>query len=133
MNSSNKNSSDLSFAFAIFLSVALLTACSKDEPADKSSAAAAKPAKKVSTEIAQMAYMNGRVYTVDKENSWARAIAVSNGKIVAVGSNAEIAKHVGDSTKVYNLHNKMLMPGIHDMRNIISSVLFLLLTQWMKS
>ena len=53
--------------------------------------------------------------TVDENNSWARALAVSGGKIVAVGSNAEIARYVGENTKVFNLNNKMLMPGIHDM------------------
>jgi predicted amidohydrolase YtcJ len=65
--------------------------------------------------IADTAYLNGRVYTVDKDNSWARAIAVANGKIIAVGSNAEIAKQVDKNTRVYNLNNKMVMPGIHDM------------------
>ncbi len=114
MNFTTKNTSSLPFVFVVLLTVAVLNACSKDEPADKSGSATG-PAKKVAAEIAETAYMNGRVYTVDQDNSWARAIAVSNGKIIAVGSNADIAKHVGESTKVYNLQNKMVMPGIHDM------------------
>ncbi|MFT7460517.1 MAG: putative amidohydrolase YtcJ [Planctomycetota bacterium] len=65
--------------------------------------------------MADDAYLNGLIYTVNKDNAWARAIAVSKGKIIAVGTNAEIAKHVDKTTTVYNLHDKMLMPGIHDM------------------
>jgi predicted amidohydrolase YtcJ len=97
------------------LSIAL-TGCGKEEASD-TSATAVGPVVAAKSEhvIADTAYVNGRIYTVDKDNSWARAVAVANGKIIAVGSNDEIAKHVNDSSKVYNLHNKMLMPGIHDM------------------
>lgn len=95
------------FLLAIFV----LSGCGKDEPIDAETVES-KAAKKV---IAASAYINGRIYKVDADNSWARALAVTDGKIIAVGSNAEIAKHVDKTTRVYNLQGKMLMPGIHDM------------------
>ncbi len=67
------------------------------------------------TVIADTAYLNGQIYTVDRDNTWARGFAIAEGKIVAVGSNGEIARHVDNNTRVYNLQNKMVMPGIHDM------------------
>ena len=82
--------------------------CGREDAADNTTETATKV-------FAESAYLNGRIYTVDRDNSWARAIAVAEGKIIAVGSNAEIAKHVDNTTKVYNLYNLMLMPGIHDM------------------
>ena len=94
-----------------------LGGCSEDKqtgPGKKSDvdSAATTPAINVA---ADSAYVNGRIYTVNSDKPWARAIAIADGRIVAVGSNAEIAKRVDDTTKVYNLHNLMLMPGIHDM------------------
>ena len=90
-----------------------LSGCGKDE-ADETKTEASE-SNLASLQIADTAYLNGRIYTVDKDNTWAKAVALSDGKIIAVGSNAAIAKHVDNSTKVYNLKNKMLMPGIHDM------------------
>ncbi|MBT7951512.1 MAG: amidohydrolase [Gammaproteobacteria bacterium] len=95
----------------LLFTIFLLSGCGKDE-ADEAKAVEGKSEEKI---VAASAYVNGRVYTVDTDNSWARAIAVTDGKIVAVGSNADIAKHVDKTTKVYNLKGKMLMPGIHDM------------------
>lgn len=96
--------SPLSLKLSIcMLAVFILAGCGNDKPAD---------AKKV---VAASAYINGQIYTVDANNSWVSAIAVDNGKIVAVGSNEEIASHLDDATKVVDLQGKMLMPGIHDM------------------
>ncbi len=94
----------------VFLSLCI-AACSKDDgEAAGGDVKAGKDSQK-----AEVAFLNGRIHTIDKDNSIARAMAVSNGKIVAVGSNAEIAKLVGDNTKVFNLNKRMVMPGIHDM------------------
>jgi predicted amidohydrolase YtcJ len=105
-----KNRLSLKLSILLF-TIFLLSGCGKDE-ADEAKAVGSKSEEKF---IAASAYINGRIYTVDTDNSWARAIAVTDGKIVAVGSNADIAKHVDKTTKVYNLKGKMLMPGIHDM------------------
>jgi len=66
---------------------------------------------------ADAVYMNARIYTVDADNSWASAIAVTDGKIVAVGSEEEMAAHTGDGTSVNDMAGRMIMPGIHDTHN----------------
>jgi hypothetical protein len=73
--------------------------------------AAAQPA----PEPADAVYRNGRIYTVDPARSWAEAVAIRGGRFVAVGSNDEIASHIGPKTRVVDLAGRMAMPGIHDM------------------
>jgi predicted amidohydrolase YtcJ len=60
---------------------------------------------------ADLAFVNGAVYTVDASSSWARAVAVRDGRIVAVGTDDEIREHVGSGTEVIDLAGKMLLPG----------------------
>ena len=60
-------------------------------------------------------YTNGFIYTVNPEQPNAEALAVSDGKIIAVGSNDEVQALVSDETRVVDLDGRMLMPGIHDM------------------
>lgn len=66
------------------------------------------------TGLASAAYTNGRIYTVDGNNSWAEAVAIKDGKFLKVGTNAEIRKLIGKSTEVTDLGGKFAMPGIHD-------------------
>jgi hypothetical protein len=63
---------------------------------------------------ADAVYTNARIYKVDVVNSWASAMAVSNGKIIAVGSDEDIAAHIGEDTLVNDMAGRMMMPGIHD-------------------
>ena len=57
---------------------------------------------------------NGFVYTVDKRDSVAQALAVDDGEIVYVGSNAGVRHLVGRHTEVIDLKGRMVMPGLHD-------------------
>ena len=63
---------------------------------------------------ADAVYTNARVYIVDSANSWADALAVHDGKIVAIGTEAEVETFAGDTTNVIDLDGRMVMPGIHD-------------------
>jgi len=56
----------------------------------------------------------GAVYTVDAARTWAQAVAVSGGRIVAVGTDAEMRPHVGPRTEVVNLRGRMVLPGFQD-------------------
>ena len=47
--------------------------------------------------------MGGNVLTMDSRNSRAEALAIEGGKIMAVGSNAEVSKLIGEDTKVVHL------------------------------
>ena len=57
---------------------------------------------------------NGKVLTVDKDFSIAEAVAVKGGKIVAVGTNSEVRKLIGENTKILDLKGKTMLPGIND-------------------
>lgn len=68
---------------------------------------------------ADLILTNGRIYTVDPEKPWAEAIAVAGGRIVAVGSDAEIAGFSGSGTTTVDLQGRMAMPGFVDVHNHI--------------
>ena len=63
---------------------------------------------------ADVIYANARVYTVDEHDSWAEAIAIEDGRVVAVGSADDVMAHAGSDTTTIDLGGRMLMPGIHD-------------------
>lgn len=65
-------------------------------------------------ETADSIYLNGKVYTVNDAQPWAEAIAIKDGKIINIGSDDEIKKNIGNSTKVIDLDGKFVMPGLHD-------------------
>ena len=71
------------------------------------SAAAAPPP-------ADLILRNGAIYVVEPAEKWAQAVAVRDGKIVAVGSDHEVAQHKGPTTKIVDLKQRMVMPGIID-------------------
>ena len=64
--------------------------------------------------VADRVFVNGGIYTVDDQRSWAEALAVRDGEIVFVGSNQAAGELVGENTEVIDLHGKMLLPGFHD-------------------
>ena len=57
---------------------------------------------------------NGRLWTGDKAQPWAEAIASRGEHIIAVGSNDEIKKLVASGTRVIDLAGKLAMPGFID-------------------
>ena len=57
---------------------------------------------------------NGAIYTVDKNRSWAQAVAINNGKIVFVGSNENAKLYIDSQTLVIDLGGKMVLPGFVD-------------------
>lgn len=59
-------------------------------------------------------FYNGKVHTVDKDDSIKEAVAVSANKIMAIGDNDEILSLVGDNTRTIDLKGKSLIPGIID-------------------
>ena len=65
-------------------------------------------------DVADLVFRNGAVYTVDEERSWARAVAVSGGRIVGVGSDADAERWIGPETRVIDLQGKMLLPAFGD-------------------
>lgn len=56
----------------------------------------------------------GKILTVDKNFSTVEALAITDGRIVATGDAADIAKFIGDETDVIALDGKTVIPGLID-------------------
>ena len=63
---------------------------------------------------ADLVLRNGRIFTGDPARPWGEAVAIRGDRIVAVGSDADIAKMTGPRTHVIDLGGRMAMPGIND-------------------
>ncbi len=57
---------------------------------------------------------NGKIVTVDQDFSIAEAVAIKDGKFVAVGTNAEIRALIGPNTEEIDLEGKTVLPGFTD-------------------
>jgi predicted amidohydrolase YtcJ len=60
---------------------------------------------------ADLVLQNGRIVTIDEAVPEAQALASSGDKIVFVGSNADVTKYIGASTKVIDLNGQLAIPG----------------------
>ncbi|MDJ0712458.1 MAG: amidohydrolase [Woeseiaceae bacterium] len=65
-------------------------------------------------EPAERVFVNGAVYTVDADRSWASAIAIADGEIVYVGADEGAEAYVDERTERVDLDGKMVLPGFHD-------------------
>ena len=57
---------------------------------------------------------NGKIVTLDKRSAIAQAVAIRDGKFLAVGSDAEVKRFSGPSTKVVDLGGRTAVPGLND-------------------
>jgi predicted amidohydrolase YtcJ len=60
---------------------------------------------------AELVLTNGKIVTVETAGSQAQAVAVRGGRIVALGSSAEVKRHIGPSTQVIDLKGQLVIPG----------------------
>ena len=65
-------------------------------------------------EPADVVLRGGKVVTMDGERRIAQAVAVREGRIAFVGSDADASRRIGAGTKVIELGGRMLMPGFID-------------------
>jgi predicted amidohydrolase YtcJ len=63
---------------------------------------------------ADLVLVGGKVWTVDRDRPEAEAVAVWRGRILKIGSDAEIKALVGPTTKVIALNGRRVVPGFHD-------------------
>jgi len=63
---------------------------------------------------ADLVLRGGSIATVDAARSWAQGLAVRNGEIVAVGTDASVRGHIGPSTRVIELAGRTVTPGFQD-------------------
>jgi predicted amidohydrolase YtcJ len=65
-------------------------------------------------EPADLVLRDGKIVTVDTERPSAQALAVKGDTIVALGTDQEIGKYVGEKTQVIDLAGKLAIPGFID-------------------
>lgn len=58
--------------------------------------------------------VNGRIVTMDRGFSIQEGLAVNDGKVLAVGRNADIRALAGPSTRVLDLAGRTVLPGLQD-------------------
>jgi predicted amidohydrolase YtcJ len=81
------------FFWLIIFSI-LVTACSQNEE-----------------QHADMVLNNAQVYTVNKDQPNAEAVAVKDGKIIFTGTNEDVKKYISDKTEVIDCKGQFVMPG----------------------
>jgi len=72
--------------------------------------------------VANSIYINGQIISVNDNIGTVEAIAVKDGNIIALGSNSDIRKYQGETTKLINLQGKTMLPGFVDAHSHLSGV-----------
>ncbi|MDO5056946.1 MAG: amidohydrolase [Lautropia sp.] len=62
----------------------------------------------------QIIFHNARITTLDRSNPQAEAVAIRDGKFVAVGSNEDVMALAGQETRVVDLKGRSVLPGLFD-------------------
>jgi predicted amidohydrolase YtcJ len=57
---------------------------------------------------------NAKIFTANPAQPWAEALACAGGKIIAVGSSAEIRAMAGPATRQINAGGRLVLPGLID-------------------
>ena len=68
----------------------------------------------LSAQSADLVLRHATVYTVDPKHPTAQAVAVRDGKIVYVGTDAGVERFVGAATKALDLKGRFVFPGFAD-------------------
>ena len=84
---------------AVLLSIVSLSACGD---------------KAVHQDTADVVFTNAKVYTVDADQPWAEAVAVTGSEIIYVGDSDGVEALVGAATERRDLAGKLLLPGFID-------------------
>jgi predicted amidohydrolase YtcJ len=90
--------------------LAMIAGCDKPQPT-----AATPTQPQAQIDAAEIIYVGGDIVTINDRQPSAEALAVKGGKILAVGTRADVEKaHKGTSTQVVDLGGKTLMPSFID-------------------
>ncbi|AJG23568.1 Exoenzymes regulatory protein AepA precursor [Cupriavidus basilensis] len=77
-------------------------------------AAASRSFAMTQTSTPELILVNGKFATLDRANPQAEAVAISDGKFIAVGTRHEIMQLAGAATKVVDLQGRRAIPGLID-------------------
>ncbi|MGB5811146.1 MAG: amidohydrolase [Polyangiales bacterium] len=102
----------LAIPAALVMAFAIGCSKTKTEPGTPS---ASNPNTAAESDAADVIYVGGSIITLDDAQPKAEALAVKDGKILAVGPRAEVEKaHRGKATRIDDLSGKTLMPSFID-------------------
>jgi len=76
--------------------------------------AAAVPARAASERSADVLFVNGNILTMDAAASAVQAVAVKDGRIIELGTDAEVQRLASPHTTVIDLQTKTALPGFID-------------------
>ena len=65
-------------------------------------------------QVADVIYSGGDIITINDSQPTVEALAIKDGKIIAVGAKVDALKHKGPATKMVDLRGKTLLPGFID-------------------
>lgn len=103
---------DRSRALALALLIASPVVAQAPAPTGRQMQSAAPPAELVA--YPSVVLYNGKVLTVDDGFTVAEAVAVRDGRILAVGSTADIKRLTGSETRAIDLAGRTVVPGFID-------------------
>lgn len=63
---------------------------------------------------ADLILFNGKIHSFNAETPNVTAVAIKDGKFIAVGNNSDIMAFAAEETKIIDLQNKRVVPGIND-------------------
>ncbi len=63
---------------------------------------------------AELIIRNGKIAIMDDKNTFADAIAVKDGKVIAFGTDSEITSFQGENTQVVDAKKRTIIPGLND-------------------
>ncbi|WP_170407762.1 amidohydrolase [Ruegeria arenilitoris] len=65
-------------------------------------------------QVADTIYTGGPILTIDDARPTVQAVAVRDGRIIAIGELAEMRSHQGDDTTIFDLDGRAMLPGFVD-------------------
>src|SRR5262245_4624668 len=63
---------------------------------------------------AELIVHNGKVVTLDPKGRVVQALAIRDGRVVAVGADQDVLKHKGAKTRVLDAGGRTVLPGLYD-------------------
>ncbi|MCC6772756.1 MAG: amidohydrolase [Gemmatimonadaceae bacterium] len=68
----------------------------------------------LASQEADLLVTGGRIWTGDRGTPWAQSVAIRDGRLLTVGSSADVARHRGANTRVIDLGGRFATPGFID-------------------
>ena len=96
---------------SLLLLTSLLVACSNS---DVSEEVASSSTEGQESEGVDWVLTNGKILTADDNFSIVEALAIEDGRIIAVGGSAEVMSHAGSNTELTDLDGQTVVPGLID-------------------